>query len=111
MQYPMTPRPSSRGLPKQAKIGIGVGASVAAIIIGVLLFFLIRKIREHKGVRRELRDLSVESRFGGSVDTTYVGRRSVPFPPSTVESVSERSRTIGGAKYTGVPTGTPAGQF
>ena len=81
------------GLGKKAKIGIGVGVSGAAVFIGVLLFFLIRKIFAHKKLRAQLEETSVNQRFGRGVDTSRVAHEQ-----------PNMSTTYGGSTYTGVPT-------
>lgn len=60
MQYPLVvtePAPKS-GLAKGAKIGIGAGAGVAALVFGLLLFLLLRKHRAHKRDKTALEEMS-----------------------------------------------------
>ncbi|KAH7077795.1 hypothetical protein BKA63DRAFT_272211 [Paraphoma chrysanthemicola] len=60
MQYPLvapTPVPKS-GLQTSAKIGIGAGAGVAALIFGLLTFLLLRKHRAHKKDKAALDQMS-----------------------------------------------------
>jgi hypothetical protein len=60
MQYPListepAPKP---GLATGAKIGIGAGAGVAALVFGVLIFLLLRKHRAHKKDKAALDEMS-----------------------------------------------------
>ncbi|KAF2106219.1 hypothetical protein BDV96DRAFT_337451 [Lophiotrema nucula] len=101
MQYPMNVPRHKQTLQKGTKIGIGVGASGAAILIGVLLWFLVRKFMAHNKTKESLSETSVGQRFGAGVDTSYVAHHARPVP-----NPSEMSRTYEGAKYAGVSTRT-----
>ncbi|KAF2260353.1 hypothetical protein CC78DRAFT_589860 [Lojkania enalia] len=100
MQYPMVPRQDQPALKKPAKIGIGVGVGSAAVIIGVLLWFLIRKFTSHRGVKSRLRDASVSQRFGEGIDTSYVAHHAAPSP--TPREMAHRAYE--GTKYSQAST-------
>ncbi|KAF2188884.1 hypothetical protein K469DRAFT_684172 [Zopfia rhizophila CBS 207.26] len=97
LQYPVAR--NKPVLQKKAKIGVGVGTAGAAIIIGVLIYMLVRKFRSHRKVKDDLREGSVQRRFGSGVDMSRAGvgteEQSVLPPPM--------SKTFGGARYAGVP--------
>lgn len=95
MQYPMVPGPKP-ALETKAKIGIGVGVTGAAVLIGVLLWFVIRKFFAHSKTKDQLRDVrqtDQAQRFGPNVDMSRVANE-----PAGME------RKFGGKKYTGVAT-------
>ncbi|KAF2679254.1 hypothetical protein K458DRAFT_490729 [Lentithecium fluviatile CBS 122367] len=88
MQYPLVEEPKP-ALSKPAKIGVGVGGSLAGVALVALLWFVIRKFLAHKRTKGELsaaRQTNMEERFGSSVP--------------------DRSRVAhhGGKAYTGVAT-------
>jgi hypothetical protein len=94
MQYAMVPSPKP-ALKKEAKIGIGVGVTGAAVLVVVVLWFVIRKFlgrRRSKGSVPPT-SLSVNQRFGDGVDMSRVAHQPPPM-----------SRTYGGAQYAGVAT-------
>ena len=84
MQYPLNSVPSKQGLSTGAKIGIGAGAGVTALVFGILLFLLLWKHKQHKKDRKALEEISgmgstrqsvaASSAFGGVKDW----RKNVP---------------------------------
>lgn len=95
MQYAMVPAPKP-ALKKEAKIGIGVGVSGAAVIMVVVLWFIIRKFLGRSKSQKSIQGpgASVNQRFGDGVDMSRVAHEQPP----------PMSRTYGGAKYAGVAT-------
>ncbi|ORY15352.1 hypothetical protein BCR34DRAFT_184315 [Clohesyomyces aquaticus] len=94
LQYPVNPPDKKPVLEKKAKIGVGVGVGSAAVILGVLIFLLVRNFFGHKKVKKDLQRKDVSRRFGSGVDVSQVAQQPVPPPVSRVH---------GGAKYSGVP--------
>jgi len=97
MQYPMVP-PKSK-MNTGAKIGIGVGASGAAILIGFVLWFFIRTT-SHRGSKKKLQSpeqVSVSRRFGSGVDMSRVAHQ-----PAGVE------RVYNGKQYAGASSSATA---
>lgn len=69
MQYPLAEEPKP-ALSQPAKIGVGVGGSLAGIFLIAVVLLLVRKFMAHKKTKRELdivRHPSVEERFGDRV--------------------------------------------
>jgi hypothetical protein len=69
MQYPLADEPKPV-LSRPAKIGVGVGGSLAGVFLIALVWLVVRKIVKHRKTKDEwdvARQTSVEERFGGSV--------------------------------------------
>lgn len=92
MQYPVAP-PKEPALQKNAKIGIGVGASAGGILFIALLWFLVRRSLRHRRSKDEVAQPSVAQRFESNVDMSRVAHE-----------LPNAGRTFGGKRYTGVST-------
>lgn len=95
MQYPVVSLLKEE-LPKNAKIGIGVVVSGAAVLIGMLVWLLIRKVSAARKGTNQLQEHDVSQRFGAGVDMSRVAHEPPPPPPM--------STTYGGAKYATIST-------
>jgi hypothetical protein len=103
MQYPLTPTEaaSKSGLQTGAKIGIGAGAGVAALLFGLLTFLLWRKHRAHKKDKAALDQMSgigstrqsVASNGYGGVKA-WQNRVAVSEVSSGLERVPEQEPTL-----------------
>jgi hypothetical protein len=69
MQYPLAEEPKP-ALSQPAKIGVGVGGSLAGVFLIALIWFVVRKVLAHRKTKNQpdfTVQTSVQERFGESV--------------------------------------------
>ncbi|PSN66445.1 hypothetical protein BS50DRAFT_622109 [Corynespora cassiicola Philippines] len=92
MQFPVVPPPKP-ALETDAKIGIGVGVSCGALLMGVIVWLLLKKYRAREKAAVAQQIPSASQRFNSQVDMSRIAHE-----PAGLE------RSFGGAKYMGVST-------